>query len=76
MLTQASRDIARFQAGQTCSTRSVCDHNCIVSVTIASRTAKTVTTTDGKTFRPRIDGEAESIKPWGDYSMAPVIRAA
>lgn len=69
--------IAKFEPGKTYSTRSVCDHNCIVAVTIAKRTAKTVTTTDGKTFRVRVSliGAEEMIKPWGSYSMAPIIGA-
>lgn len=65
-----------FQPGKTYSTRSACDHDCIFSVTIASRTARTVTTSDGKTFRPGIYNGAEFIKPMGSYSMAPIIRAA
>ena len=65
----------RFEVGKTYSTRSVCDHNCVISVTIASRTARTVTTTEGKTFRPYVYDNAESIKPWGSYSMAPIVRA-
>jgi hypothetical protein len=32
-----------FNVGQTYSTRSICDHECIHSVTIVARTAKTVT---------------------------------
>jgi len=66
----------KFQPGKTYSTRSACDYNCIFSVTIASRTARTVTTTDGKTFRPGVYDGAEFIKPMGNYSMAPIIRAA
>ncbi len=66
-----------FQAGQTYSTRSIGDHNCIISVTVASRTAKTIKTTKGETFRvkPYYDGSAEAIKPWGSFSMAPTITA-
>lgn len=41
----------RFEVGKTYSTRSVCDHNCVISVTIASRTARTVTTTEGNSGR-------------------------
>lgn len=67
--------MATFQAGKTYTGRSVCDHNCIFSVTIASRTAKSVKTTDGKTFRVAIYDGAEFIKPMGNYSMAPIIKA-
>jgi hypothetical protein len=64
-----------FEPGKTYSTRSIGDHNCIISVTIANRTAKTVTTTAGKTFRVSLYEGNEQIKPWGRYSMAPIIGA-
>lgn len=66
----------KFNVNQTYSTRSIGDANCIITVTIAKRTAKTVTTTEGKTFRVKEYNEAEMFKPWGDYSMAPTIRAS
>jgi hypothetical protein len=68
----------KFEAGKTYSTRSVCDHDCIISVTIEKRTAKTVTATvrgEQKTFRVAEYDGAEFIKPWGSYSMAPIVRA-
>lgn len=68
-------DTIKFQPGGTYKTRSTCDHNCVISVTIASRTAATVTTTEGKKFRPGVYDGAEYIKPWGSYSMAPIVRA-
>jgi len=64
-----------FQTGKTYSTRSICDHNCIISVTIAKRTAKTVTATNGKTFRINVYDNNEQIWPWGKYSMSPIIDA-
>jgi hypothetical protein len=64
-----------FETGKTYSTRSVCDHNCIIAVTIAKRTAKTVTTTDGKSFRTSVYRDVEQIRPWGSYSMAPILGA-
>lgn len=67
-----------FQAGKTYTTRSICDHDCIIAVTIEKRTAKTVTTTvrgEQKTFRVAEYDGAEFIKPWGSYSMAPIINA-
>lgn len=68
--------MATFEAGKTYATRSACDHNCIFSVTVASRTAKSVKTTDGKTFRlsTSYDGH-EMFRPQGNYSMAPIITA-
>jgi hypothetical protein len=68
-------NVTKFEVGKTYSTRSIGDHNCIIRVTIAKRTAKTVTTTDGKTFRPTVYNNAESIMPWGRYSMAPSVDA-
>lgn len=65
----------KFNVNQTYSTRSVCDHNCIFSITVASRTAKTIKTTAGKTFRiAEYDGN-EQVKPMGSYSMCPIIGA-
>jgi hypothetical protein len=69
-----------FEIGKTYSTRSICDNDCVFSVTIASRTKATVTTTGGKTFRVAKKetewNQAETIFPMGRYSMAPAIKAA
>jgi hypothetical protein len=64
-----------FEPGKTYSTRSICDYDCIFSITVASRTAKTLKTTKGQTLRiGQFDGE-ETVKPQGSYSMAPIIHA-
>jgi len=75
--------MSKFVVGKTYSTRSLCDHDCVISATIAKRTAKTVTLTSGymgrdqKTFRLSVDPNgAEQFAPWGTYSMSPMIRAA
>jgi hypothetical protein len=70
-------EIAKFEVGKTYSTRSIGDHNCIIRMTVASRTEKTIKTTDGKSFRVSICpyDNAELIRPWGRYSMAPTINA-
>lgn len=65
----------QFQTGKTYSTRSICDHNCIFSITVAARTAKTIRTSDGKTLRVGVYDNAEFVRPLGNYSMAPIIRA-
>lgn len=65
----------QFEAGRTYWTRSICDHNCIIKVTIARRTAKTVVTDAGKRFRVDTWEGAETISPWGSYSMAPTLKA-
>jgi hypothetical protein len=64
-----------FQTGNTYSTRSICDHNCIFSITVAKRTAKTITTTEGKRLGIRVYEDIEQVMPFGRYSMAPVISA-
>jgi len=64
-----------FEVGKTYSTRSICDHNCIISVTVAKRTAKTITTPEGKTFRISTYEGNEQVKPWGSYSMCPIVGA-
>lgn len=66
----------KFQVGQTYATRSVCDHDCVIRVTVARRTAKTITTDGGKTLRVSEYDGAEQVKPWGSYSMAPIVSAA
>jgi hypothetical protein len=69
------QQVQTFQAGKTYATRSICDHNCIIGVTVAKRTAKTITTTAGKTLRVSVWQGVEQVKPWGTYSMAPIIDA-
>ena len=64
-----------FVPGNTYTARSVCDHNCVISTTIASRTAKTVTTSEGKRFRVSVWRDVEQFMPWGTYSMAPIMTA-
>lgn len=66
-----------FKIGQTYQTRSVCDHDCIISITVAKRTAKFLTTTDGKRLGIKICpfDDVELVMPWGRYSMAPSISA-
>lgn len=70
---------ATFTVGKTYTTRSICDYDCIISVTIDKRTAKTVTAKvkgDVKSFRVAVRDGVECIKPWGSYSMCPTVRAA
>ncbi|MER9506013.1 hypothetical protein [Mesorhizobium sp. M0579] len=56
-----------FNAGQTYKTRSICDSNCWYSITVASRTAMTIKTTEGKTLRVGSYDGAETVKPYGPY---------
>jgi hypothetical protein len=64
-----------FIVGNTYTTRSICDHDCIISITVAKRTAKTITTTEGKMLRTSEYDNAEIVYPWGRYSMSPKIKA-
>lgn len=71
---------AAFQVGKTYQTRSACDHDCIVSLTVVSRTAKTIKANAGhrgiKTLRVSEYEGREQVKPWGSYSMAPIVDAS
>lgn len=72
--------MAKFEAGKTYSTRSICDHDTVISITVIKRTPKTITADLGshrgvKTLRIKEYGGEEMVKPYGSYSMAPQIRA-
>ena len=71
----AAPKVAAFEVGKTYSTTGACDSDCVIAVTIASRTAKMIKTTDGKAFRIALWDETEIIRPWGRFSMSPTIRA-
>lgn len=77
---QAVKDsIRRFEIGKTYFTSSVCDHNCVYSYEVISRTAKTVTLKDncGTVKRRKINTfqGSESVYPEGVFSMCPVLKA-
>lgn len=68
----------KFKTGKTYTTRSICDHDCVITVTIYARTEKTVKVVvrgEQKTFRVGEYDGSEFIRPWGNYSMAPIITA-
>lgn len=67
--------MTQFEAGKTYQTRSICDSNCIISVKVVSRTAKTIKTEKGKTLRIGTYDGHEFVKPWGSYSMAPIVNS-
>ena len=70
---------AIFTVGQTYTTRAIGDRGCKFDITIAKRTAKTVTAEvmgEIKSFRVAVYEGVELIKPFGSYSMAPILRAA
>lgn len=76
----------KFEPGKIYFTRSICDHETIIKLKIAKRTAKTITATScdntnwqskGKTYRiysVPYDPD-ERVNPWGKYSMSPTISA-
>ncbi len=70
----------KFRTGQTYETRSICNYDCIFSFTVIKRTAKRLVLKDnvtGEEFRRGIFvyDDAEACKPYGTYSMCPVINA-
>jgi hypothetical protein len=70
-----------FKIGTTYIGRSPCDHNSTITFEVMARTAKTVTARPhcsllkGETLRITIWQGVEQVKPWGRYSMAPIIAA-
>ena len=71
--------MSKFETGKTYTARSICDHDCIFSITVLARTAKTVTVkTMGETKRCKIqdiDG-VEGVYAQGRFSMSPLFKAA
>lgn len=74
----------QFEVGKSYSARSICDHECIWTLTVISRTAQSIIALlDNETEprRMRINKKfsewrnAESVLPLGNYSMAPIISA-
>lgn len=64
----------KFEPGKTYATRSIVDADYMVSATIERRTDRFVWV-DGKRFGVHQYGGAEFIRPWGNYSMCPIISA-
>lgn len=67
---------ATFETNTAYFTRSAVDADHKVIVRVASRTAKTIVTDKGERFRVFVDFQGnEAVRPWGKYSMAPVVSA-
>lgn len=64
-----------FEPGKTYQTRSIVNSDSIITLTVKSRTDKTITTTTGKRLKIRVWSDVETVRPWGTYSMAPTISA-
>ena len=72
------KNMSAFETGKTYTTRSVCDHNCVIEITVTARTEKTIKAMvrgQIKTLRIADYDGCETVKPWGSYSMAPIIKA-
>ena len=67
--------MTKFETGKTYYTRSVADYDTIVRVTVAKRTDKTIVTAGGDRLRINVWQGVEQVKPWGSYSMAPIVGA-
>ena len=72
---------AKFEVGKTYYAHSACNHDCVFTYTVISRTEQTAVLEDsfGKRRRRKIHTDGgfgtEWILPQGSYSMAPVISA-
>ena len=74
--------MTKFEIGKQYSMTSPCDHNCVWHYTVISRTASTITITDGKETKTcRIVKQlseyrgTETVRPLGNYSMCPLLSA-
>lgn len=72
--------MTKFETGKTYATRSICNHDCIIEIRVIKRTAKTIIADCGsfrgeKRLRIAEYEGVEQVKPWGSYSMAPIIGA-
>jgi hypothetical protein len=70
----------KFKIGQTYTTRSACDYDCVFTWTVVGRTEKSIKIVGDCLSKPtsrkiRIYGDYESVMPLGSFSMAPVISA-
>lgn len=68
--------LIKFAEGKTYSTPSICDSECIFSITVDRRTTKTIITTEGKRLRISVYNGREQVFPFGRYSMAAIIDAS
>ena len=70
----------KFETGKTYRTHSLGDYECQLDYKIISRTAKTLKSFDQmdnriKTYRISIWEGVEQFKPWGSFSMCPIMSA-
>lgn len=67
--------MTKFETGKTYYTRSIVDADTFIRVTVAKRTDKTIVTSTGDRLRINVWQDVEQVKPWGSYSMAPIVGA-
>lgn len=72
--------MSKFIVGNTYSTRSACDYNCVFTFTVVSRTDKSVTIVGDMIDKPSRKkiynfSDVESFLPYGSFSMAPSVSA-
>jgi hypothetical protein len=69
----------KFQANKTYTTRSIGDADCIISIKVLRRTAKTLFVEGDQltnaTLRISQFQGVECVSPWGKFSMSPTITA-
>ena len=77
----------KFETGKTYTTRLITNHDSIISFYVIKRTDKTVTVRGDvmdthaadrqapHTMRLKLWQDVETFKPWGTYSMCPVVSA-
>ena len=69
----------KFEAGKTYTTRSIGDSNMVIAIKVLRRTAKTIWVEGDSLTKPSLRvfewKGVEQVRPWGNYSMAPVVSA-
>ena len=86
--TKSSEKMKKFEVGRNYSMRSACDHDCIWTYQVISRTDSTVVLQQVRNGQPcgdkarfRINKQlsgyynAEAVRPLGIYSMCPTLTA-
>jgi len=77
-LTASVAQASKFEIGDTYSTRSICDHDCIFEIKVISRTDKMLTydySSDTRRSKIKIDADGNEYITPDNYSMAPTFRA-
>lgn len=68
----------KFEVNKKYTGRFIGNQDCVFDMEVISRTEKTIkAVVDGvvKTLRPAIYDDMEIVKPYGNYSMCPIVRA-